>query len=364
MRSGIGFTGSFAGGFAALALAAPLTSAAERSAQSRPSPARGSGANAEALLVLNKAEARLAIVDPSTHEVIAYVPTGEGPHEVAISEDGRVAFVANYGTGPNPGRSLSVIDLVARKERKRVDLGELRRPHGIAVVDGLVYFTVEQNRAVGRYDPATDRVSVAFETGQNVTHMLTVTPDDRRIYTANIRSNSVSRHDRTTGQTLHIEVGPEPEGIDVSPNGREVWVGHIGDGGISVIDTATDKVVQTIAVGGIPIRVRFTPDGQRVLVSDAQNGRVVVLDAATRRELARIDVGATPIGIVVAPEGRRAYVAATQDHKVLVLDLQTLRVVGSLETGQVPDGMAWVSGKEATKKAPREAPKDSPKRTQ
>src|SRR6266576_5856899 len=105
-----------------------------------------------ALLVLNKEDAILAIIDPASQKIVGRVPTGEGPHEVTVSSDGKLAFVGNYGSGPNPGHTISVIDLVTQKELHRVDLGPLRRPHGIAYADGKVYFTAEVNKLIGRYD--------------------------------------------------------------------------------------------------------------------------------------------------------------------------------------------------------------------
>src|SRR5437667_10467278 len=84
-----------------------------------------------ALIVLNKEEATLVIVDPGSRKVVGRVPTGEGPHEVTVSSDGKLAFVGNYGTGQAPGRTISVIDLAAQKELRRVDHGPLRRPHGV-----------------------------------------------------------------------------------------------------------------------------------------------------------------------------------------------------------------------------------------
>src|SRR5689334_16501406 len=109
-----------------------------------------------ALLVLNK-EGSLAIVDPATRKVLDHVPTGEGPHEVVVSGDGKLAFASNYGSS-NPGNSISVIDLAARKELRRLDLGALRRPHGLDFSDGKLYFTAESNKLVGRYDPAANQI--------------------------------------------------------------------------------------------------------------------------------------------------------------------------------------------------------------
>lgn len=304
------------------------------------------------LLVLNKTDNNMAIVDPASMQVIGRVPTGEGPHEVAVSADGRFAYVANYGTQQVVGSSISVIDLRERREVRRADISPLGRPHGIVEAGGKIYFTAETNRAIARYDPATNRVDWIMGTGQNGTHMLVVSADGRRIYTSNLGSASVTAIEfnaTNPNQTrvTHITVGAQPEGIDLSPDGRELWVGHNGDGQISIIDTSTNTVRETIRAGEVPIRVRFTPDGRRVLVSDPkrtnpENGEVIIFDAATRRELRRLQIGNVPIGVVVSPDSRRAFVATSQANSVRVINLEDMSLAGSVETGRTPDGMIWV----------------------
>jgi YVTN family beta-propeller protein len=302
-------------------------------------------ASASALLVLNKVENTLAIIDPVSLKVIGRVPTGTGPHEVITSADGRLAYVANYGTQTTLGNSLSVIDIPARKEIKRVELGPLFRPHGIVESGGKIYFTTEVNRAIARYDPAADRVDWVMGTGQTATHMLAITPDGKRAYTANIGSDTVTSIELNapSGPKMiaHIPVGKNPEAIDVSPDGRELWVGQNGDGSISIIDTATNQTKETVKVGEVPIRVKFTPDGKRVLVSDAKANQLIVLDAATRKEIKRMPIEGIPVGILIEPNGRRAFVAAMMGNKVTVVDLEKLEVAGAIEPGQGPDGMAW-----------------------
>lgn len=304
------------------------------------------GQNARgSLLVLNKAESTLAIIDPATLKVIARVPTGEAPHEVAASADGRFAFVSNYGTGPQPGNSISIIDIPARKEVKRIDLGALFRPHGIASANGKVYFTIEGSRAVARYDPVPGRIDWILGTGQSGTHMLVAGRGIGKLYTANIGSDTISAIEPPQGtgswKLTQISVGKNPEGIDMSPDDREVWVAHRGDGQLSIVDTSTDKVKEVINAGRGPIRVKFTPDGKQVLVSDSQTGDVIVFDSATRKEIKRIAVGAVPVGILMQPDGRRAFVASTQANKVAVINLDDLTVSGTIEPGREPDGMAW-----------------------
>lgn len=295
------------------------------------------------LLVLNKTENTLALVDPQDYKVAAKIPTGEGPHEVIASSDGKLAFVANYGTQQVLGNSLSVIDLAAKKELRRVDLGALRRPHGIIEVGGKIYFTCEVNRLIARYDPAADKVDWVMGTGQDATHMLVATADAKRIYTANIRSNTITVFDSTTPpmKVIQIPVGNQPEGIDLSPDGKELWVGQNADGKITIIDTATNKIIDSVQTGGVPIRVKFTPDGKRVLVSSAQSGELIVLDALARKEIKRIAVGEVPVGILITPDGKRAFVATMQSGQVTAVNLDDLTVIRKIEPGQGPDGLAW-----------------------
>jgi YVTN family beta-propeller protein len=293
------------------------------------------------LLVLNKSVDSLSFVDPVTLKVVGHVQTGVGPHEVAASADGKLAFVANYGDRDTVGQTLSIIDIPSRKEIKRLELGDLKRPHGIAVSNGKVYFTSEIKQSVARYDPKENKVDWTASTGQKITHMLVPSPNGKKIYTANIFSNTVSIIDIATGNATHITVGARPEGLDVSPNGRELWVSHTEDGGLSIVDTETGKVMDTLKVGQMPIRVKFTPDGKRVLVSDAKAGELIIYNAETRKEIKRMRVGAIPVGVLIEPSGKRAYVASMSDNKVSVVDLGSLSITGSVEPGGAPDGMAW-----------------------
>jgi YVTN family beta-propeller protein len=299
-----------------------------------------------ALLVGNKDESTLAIVDPASGKIVGRVPTGQDPHEVAASADGKLAFVANYGTGPNPGSTISVIDVVARKEVRKVDVSPLRRPHGIAVAGGKVYFTAEMNRVIGRYDPAGDQIDWIFGTGQITTHMVLVSQDLNRIFTANIGSDSITAMERAGNSanwnTTQIPVGKGPEAISFTPDGAEVWTAHSRDGGVSIVDAAARKVIATLDVKTKRSnRLKFTPDGKRVLITDLDGGELVVLDVAARTEIKRLKLGKTPEGILVAPDGARAYVAVAGDNRVAIVDLKTLEVTGHLSTGNGPDGMAW-----------------------
>ena len=297
-----------------------------------------------ALLVLNK-EGSLAIVDPGSRKVVGKVRTGESPHEVAASNDGRLAVVSNYGEGSAPGKTLSVIDLVGQKEIHRVELEVLRRPHGLAFADNKLYFTAEVNKIIGRYDPENNHVDWLLGTGQSGTHMIWVNPNLSQMFTANIGGNSICIIDRAGAidwNVTTVPVGKGPEGFDVSPDGKELWAAQSQDGGVSIINIAEKRVVHTFNVQTKRSnRLKFTPDGKLVLISDLAAGDLLVLNHDTKKELKRIKLGRQPAGILVQPDSALAYVAVTGDNFVAVIDLKTLELAGRIETGTGPDGMAW-----------------------
>jgi YVTN family beta-propeller protein len=329
-----------------------------------------------ALLVLSKQDHTLAIVDPQDLHVVARVPVGDDPHEVIASADGRSAYVSNYGFGAF--HTLTVVDLVAQKQKQQIDLGPLHGPHGLTFTQEKVWFTAEAAKAIGSYDPASGKVDWIMGTGQNRTHMLYVFPDAKRIVTTNVSSATVTILEKTEGaagmppgpppgmsmpgggagagrppgpppgppggdwnETV-IPVGRGSEGFDVSPGGKEAWIANAWDGTVSVIDIAAKKVTETIKAN-VPgaNRLKITPNGKLALVSAGPN--LVIRDAAKHREVKRLPIGHGSGGIIVQPDGARAYVAFGPDGFVAVVDLKTLEVVGKIDAGGGPDGLAWAA---------------------
>jgi YVTN family beta-propeller protein len=298
------------------------------------------------LLVLNKEDATLNVINPESGTILATVATGQGPHELVATADGKTAFASNYGTGPAPGHTISMIDVAAGKELRRIDVAPLSRPHGLAVVNGKLYFTAEADKKIARYDPAAGKIDWEFDTGQNTTHMVLPAKDARTIFTSNIASDTISMIQQAAGgawsQTI-VPVGKGPEGLDLSPDGRQLWSAHSRDGGVSVIDVASKKVVHTIAAGTKRSnRIKLTPDGKFALISDLEAGDLVVLDAAAHKEVKRLPLGKMPEGILIPPAGGVAYVAVNGDNHVAVVDLKTWQVTKKIQTGKGPDGLAWV----------------------
>lgn len=334
-----------------------------------------------ALLIVVRSQHALAIADPKTMKVVASVSIGGGlPHEVAVSADGKFAFVtisslvagpsipSLLSAAPSQGTSgdyISVIDLAARKEVHRIETGPDSNPHGVIFAGGKLYFTAEGYALIGRYDPASKQIDWMQGTGQSRTHEFVITRDTKKIFTANRGSESVSvledapvavtskpvfneYHPKNNWNATVIPMTPGygPDGIAMSPDEKEVWTGltstETGDGLLSIIDVGTKKVSQTLDIKSKdPTRLAFTPDGNRVLVTGGKSEEFLVFDAVTRKEIKRINLGWMH-AVVVAPDGLHAYVSVIRGEQIAVIDLKTLEVSGHIETGFSPEGIVWL----------------------
>jgi YVTN family beta-propeller protein len=329
-----------------------------------------------ALLVLEKSDDSLAIVDPTSLKVVARVPVGQDPHEIITSADGKVAYISNYGGGDSNLNTIAVVDLVARKPLPPINLGALRSPHGLAFAGGKLYFTVETNKAFGRYNPAEQKIDWILGTGQDRTHMIVVSERFDRIFTSNVNSGTISIIEqvmpsfppqappagggpppgtgpgagapRKTWKIENVPSGRGPEGFDVSPDGKEIWAANAQDGTITIINVASKKAVQTLPISvNHANRLKFTANGQRVLVSGlgagsaSKGSNLEILDAATRNEVKQLNLGGGSAGIQIVPDGSRAFIAVSERNKVVVVDLKSLEVTGEVQTGKQPDGLAW-----------------------
>ncbi|MFY9551371.1 MAG: cytochrome D1 domain-containing protein, partial [Thermoanaerobaculia bacterium] len=318
------------------------------------------------LVVVNKTDNSISILDASNGKLKWTAPVEKGPHEAEVLADGKVVAISDYGRAAEPGRFVSIVDLETGKVVSRIDLGEGARPHGLdALRDGRLLVTAEGKKELVVVDPRSAKITARIPTGHDVSHMVAASPDGRRAYVTSLGNGGVSVVDLVAGKAVQfVETGKGAEGVDVTPDGREIWVTNRGANTISVIDAKTLKVVATIKAGEFPIRVKFTPDGRRALVSFTGSGDVGVFDVATRAEVKRIAIGReavpgtdarvfqkrfgsspAPVGLYIAPDGRRAWVSAAHADVVVVLDLDRLRVDDAWIAGAEPDGLAGKFGK-------------------
>jgi DNA-binding beta-propeller fold protein YncE len=317
-------------------------------------------AHGATLAVANKAEATVSLIDLGSGAVVATLPTGEGPHEIGISPNGRFALVTNYGTRERGGNSLTLIDIPTASVAKTIDLGDYGRPHGVEWLDDeSAAVTVEASKALIVVDVAREKVTQVIGTDQEISHMVALDPQRGRAYTANIGSGSVTVLDLGRGiREANIATGDGAEGIAVSASGEHIWVTNRGADTITILDADTLEPAGEIGSEGFPIRATATPGGQ-VLVTRARAGDLAIYDAASFEELRVVafDLGSmdveerlfgdrfgdssVPIGVVVDATGESAWVAHANADVITEIDLGTGEITRMLRAGKEPDGMGF-----------------------
>ena len=312
------------------------------------------------VVVANMNDNTASVIDLASGRTIATVKTGDGPHEVAISRNGRWAVVSNYGPGKVPGHSLTVIDLSAALPVvvRTIELGAANaHPHGSAFLpgDSSLLVTVEKSQAVLVVNILRGVVEASIPTHGRFTHMIALTAAADRAYTSNVGDGTISELDITRRAFLRtIAVAPVVEGIGVSPDGSQVWVGSDSLKTVSIVPTGSGTVANVISGFGFPYRMAITADNRTAILTDPARGELRFLDVATRAEVGRTTFpgGAvvstsefpnspSPEGISLAPDGKTVYVTLQGKNAVAAVDVATRTVLVTLPTGVWPDGLAY-----------------------
>jgi YVTN family beta-propeller protein len=315
------------------------------------------------LLVVNKSSDTVSAIALPEGRVVAELPTGPGPHEIAVSPDGSRAIVSNYDHPDTETGSLTLIDIPRGRVTATISLAPYQHPHGVAWLadNRQVLVTAEASHALLLIDTGEPETGVvaAIGTGQTLSHMVAVDAVRNRAYVTNIVSGSLSVLDLGTRKlTTVVPTGAGTEGLAVRPGSGEVWVTNREENTLAVVDPASLTVTRRIPTGDFPLRVRFTEDGRLCLVTNGLASSVSVVDAdsgasfdvplagqwnwATGRNAGGWFGWQTlPVGVLTIPGTARAYVANSHGGVISVVDLQTREIVETLVAGAEPDGLAF-----------------------
>jgi DNA-binding beta-propeller fold protein YncE len=302
------------------------------------------------LLVVEKGAQSLAIIDPATGKVVASVPEGGiTGHEVAASPDGKLAFVPIYGDSGvgmpgSDGRNMVIIDVATHKVVGNVDFGHGVRPHlpVIGPTDGLVYVTTELDKSITIVDPKTLKIVGTIPTDQPESHMLALSHDGRRGYTANVGPGTVSVLDVQARKTISvIPISKKTQRISISPDDRMVFTADQMKPQLVVIDTAKNQVSQRVDLPGLGYGSAPTSDGRWLLIALPAANKVAAVDLNTMKVEHTVDVPPLPQAVLVRPDGKVAYASCDKSNQVAEIDLATWKVTRLINTGKLADGMAW-----------------------
>lgn len=310
---------------------------------------RNSAGSTGYLLVANKGNHTLSIIDPAVGRQIATVDEeGVTGHEVVASADGRLAFVpifGNAGVGKpgTDGELIRVIDIAEGVIVDTIDFGKGVRPH-CAVIgprNGLLYVTTESANAIAVIDPISLQILANIPTGQPESHMLAITRDGKRGYTSNVGPGTVSVLDLEAKSVLAIiPVGGHAQRIALSPDDRWAFTSDQTQPRLAIIDTRTNRVAQWIPLPGIGYGTAVTPDGRGLLVALPRLQQVGLVDLVSRKLVRTFDVPKAPQEVLVRPDGAEAYVSCDASGQIAVIDLASWKV-RLIAAGPGADGLAW-----------------------
>jgi YVTN family beta-propeller protein len=268
---------------------------------------------------------------------------------VAASPDAKRAFVPIYGNAGvgkpgTDGRLLRVIDLTTRQVVGTVDFGKGVRPH-CAVFgprNGLLYVTTELDNSVTVIDPQALAVIGTIPTGQPESHMLAITSDGRRGYTANVGPGTVSVLDLEAKKLLAvIPVSATVQRITLSVDDRWAFTADQTKPQLAVIDTATNGVKTWVRLPGIGYGMAPTPDEKWLVLAMPRINQAGVIDLATLKVVRTFVVPKAPQEALIRPDGMAAYVSCDASQQVAVIDLKTWKVEKLIDAGPGADGITW-----------------------
>lgn len=331
-----------AGAICALAACGP---AEKKAAEAPAAPA------AYRVYVTNEVSNDLTVIDGATNAVIATVPVGMRPRGVRVSKDGKLLYVAVSGSPiagpgvdedslPPPDKTkdgIAVFDIATNKVL-RVITG-VSDPEQMDIAEGKLFIASEDTGSVVVVDPASGAAVATVKTGDEP-EGVNVSPDGKFVYVTSEAHHEVTIIDAAALKTVAtLEVGERPRNTAFSADGKRAYVTGENDASITVIDTASHSIVNTVKLADKTIRpmdMALPGDGKKLFISGGRAAKVAVVDAASLSLTTTIPVGQRPWGMAASPDGKRLYTANGPSNDVSVIDTETLKVVATVKAGTRP----------------------------
>jgi YVTN family beta-propeller protein len=298
-----------------------------------------------ALLVLHKGASSLGFYT-AEGKMLFTSPTGEHPHEIVLSPDGRYAYTTDNGTmrieQPGAGNNtVSVIDLEKHERAAQIQLGNFRRPHGIDYnfATNRLAVSCEMPDQLLLINPAARRIIRTIDTKGRTSHMVRFRPDGKWAYVSNSTSSNISAIDLESGAVKLIPAGERPEGSVASPDGRFVYVCNRESARITIVDTQKQEAVGNIPTGKGPVRVDITPDGKLLAIALMHDRQMAFADTSARSVIGKVEIGGPPVSIHLSRDGTLAFAATEDDDTVYVVSVRQQKLLRQfvVSKGFAPD---------------------------
>jgi len=262
-------------------------------------------ADGRRLFVTIESEKNLKTVDTVTGRVVDAIPVTGRPNQCAATPDGRYVGV--------PIRDADRVDIVDTIGKRVATSLPVRTPHNSfnAGNNNHMYVSSMGDSEIDIIDLTRMAYSARIPTG-GIPRPYVVSGDEKTLYTAVTKLHGFAIADiparKVTGRVelppappldCPLEVDTPTHGLALTPDGKQLWVTSLADGGVYVYDVAMKATSPMIPVGKCPNWIAFSPDGKYGVVSNSDSNDCSIIDVRTRRELARVKVGKAPKRVLV-----------------------------------------------------------------
>jgi YVTN family beta-propeller protein len=310
------------------------------------------------LYVVNKISRDIQVFNLANGEEIAEIPIDMESHEATSTIDQNRVIVTNYGTINRDGNLIKTINVKTNQVEKIINLKQDLSSNGVvALPDPNKVVLIDYScNALCVLNVETDSIEKQIETNQKKSHLVVMHPNKPIAFVTNINSGSVSVIDLNKNEVIKtIACGLGKKGIDITPDGSEIWVSSVKENLIRIINTSTYKVNNILISGKEPLKLKFSVDGKYCLVANATDGSISVYNQQLKKKIKTITLhGKTtlmerilyhtprPVNILMHPNGLYAFVSNSNANKVEVFDMKTFKIVSTIGTGNVPDALVFI----------------------
>jgi len=297
------------------------------------------------VFVPNRNSADVAVIDSRTDTVVAHLPVGHVPHQVAVSDTLGLLIASN--TADN---TVSLVDLASQRTVATLTLDRTPEHMELSPTGDLAAVGNLEGDSVSLVDLRARR-EIARVEGLHQPHNMTFSPDGRWIYVGNLAANLVSVIDVAKARVIReIPVG-EPKlvasrggseyqgviAVAATPD-RRLGFAAFGEGdAMAVLDLRTGRPITTLRLGDLPWRAYSTADGRFMIIPNNGDGTVSVVSTASLREVARLRGGEDMTGVNTGWFETTAFVISRGDEKLYVLDLVDMKNAGEIPLPGVPE---------------------------
>jgi YVTN family beta-propeller protein len=277
---------------------------------------------------------------------LAGVKLGEHPHEIVVAADGRTAYISDNGIlwmqyAGEGGNTISIVDLKSRTKLGVIDLGNYRRPHGMAIdaKRNRLVSTTENPDGLLLIDLGSRKVLRKYDVQGEDPHMVILSADGEYAFVSNTSTATLAAIHLQSGKTKLIPTDKRPQGAVRSHDGKLLYLTNSEGNSITIIDVARQENIGRIATGNGPNRIALTPDGKTLVYSMQTGESVGFADVAARKQTHEVKLPGPPLSLIASADGKYAYVGVQDHDTVVVISIADRKIVRSFKTpeGAGPD---------------------------